>query len=51
VLGGVAGGAGVRGVTGGSGVSKKLVAAGVVARERGVAGVAGAGVGGGSGLG
>jgi hypothetical protein len=47
--GGVAGGAGVRGVTGDSGVREELVAAGVVAGERGAAGVAGAGVSGGSG--
>jgi hypothetical protein len=41
--GGVAGGAGVRGVAGGSGVGEELVAAGVVAGEHGTR------VGGGSG--
>jgi hypothetical protein len=49
VPGGVAGGAGVRGVAGGSGVGEELVAAGVVAEERGAAGVASTGIGGGSG--
>jgi hypothetical protein len=47
----VAGGAGVRGVTGGSGVGEELVAARVMAGKRGAAGVASAGIGGGSGTG
>jgi hypothetical protein len=49
--GGVAGGAGVREIAGGSGVGEELVAARVMAGERGAARVAGAGVGGGSGTG
>jgi hypothetical protein len=48
---GVAGGAGVRGVADDSVVGKELVAAGVVAGEHGAAGVASAGISGGSGLG
>jgi hypothetical protein len=51
VPGGVAGGARVRGVTDGSGVVEELVAAGVMAGERGAARVASAGIGGGSGTG
>ena len=49
--GGVAISAGVRGEAGCGGVGEELVAAGVVAKERGAAGVAGAKVGGGSGTG
>jgi hypothetical protein len=48
---GVAGGAGVLGVAGGSGVGEELVAVGVVAGESGAARVASAGIGGGSGTG
>jgi hypothetical protein len=51
VPGGVAGGAGVRRVAGGSGVGEELVTVGVMAGERGAAGVAGARVGGGLGTG
>ena len=49
--GGVAIGAGVRGVASCGGAAKDLGAAGVVAEERGAASVAGAGVGGDSGTG
>jgi hypothetical protein len=51
VPGGVAGGARVRGVAGGSGVGEELVVAGVVAGEHGAAGVVSAGIAGGSGTG
>ena len=49
--GGVAVGAGVRGVAGCGGANEEPITAGVVAGERGAAGVAGAEVGGGSGTG
>ena len=49
--GGVAIGAGVRGVAGCGGATEEFGAAGVAAEERGAAGVSGARVGGGSGTG
>ena len=49
--GGVVVGAGMRGVGGCGGADEELGAAGVMAGEHGAAGVAGAGVGGGSGTG
>ncbi|RLN13108.1 hypothetical protein C2845_PM09G13320 [Panicum miliaceum] len=49
VPGGVAGGAGVRGVAGCGGIGEEVIAVEVVARERAAAEIAGAGVGGDSG--